>query len=182
MKFLRSILKWKSSEKIAPKQAEKVIYRWTSALPPILSPYTYVVKVPPAYRDRSIGSARRVRSVIFPQLYGKNSFVYADQLDYAASVWNEIIPSTERPATHRIEIGLLRKGSGSPKSPFFIEYFCFDTMHKSSDRIAIQIAGFVAEQLDEAEEFDGAAIKETQQTYWLLCIYAGWKEFKKWGY
>lgn len=179
MKFLRSILKWKSSEKITPKQSEKVIYRWTSALPLALSPYNYVVKISPTYPDRSIGSARRVRKIIFPQLYSKNSFVYADQLDYAADLWNEIIPSTTRPATHRIEIGVLRKDSAALRSPFFVEYFCFDTQFKSSDRIAIQIAGFVAEQLDEVGVFEGAAIGERQQTYWLLCVYAGWKQFKQ---
>ena len=179
MKFLRSILKWKHSKEITPKQAEKVIYRWTSALPLTLSPYTYVVKIFPTHPDRSLGSARRVRAVIFPQLYGENSFVYADQLDYAASIWNEIIPSTERPATHRIEIGVLRKNGGTLRSPFFVEYFCFSTQFKSSDRIAIQIAGFLAEQLDEVGVFEGAAIGQRQQTYWLLCVYAGWKQFKQ---
>lgn len=162
-----------------PKRVEKVIYRWTSHLPSVLSPYTYVFKVSPAYSGYGLASGRRVRKTIFSQLYGKNSFVYPSEVANAAGIWDEILPSETRPATHRIEIGVLRKGSGIPRSPFFLEYFCFDTKIKSSDRIAYQIAGFLADQLDESECFDGAAIEETQQTYWLLCIYAGWKQFRK---
>lgn len=181
MNFLRSILRWRSKEKIAPKRPEfKVIYRWTSLLPSVLSPYTYVFKISSAAASKKYGlqSGRRVREIIFKQLYSKNSFCYPHEVAKTASLWAEIIPSEARPATHRIEIGIIRKASGSLGSPFFSEYFCFDSKHKTSDRIAIQIAGFLADQLDEARNFDGAAIEVSRHTFWLMCVFAGWKHFK----
>jgi hypothetical protein len=50
--------------------------------------------------------------------------------------------------------------------------------HKASDRIAIQIAGFVADQLSEFKVFEGEAI-DGNKLYWLMCVHAAWKRYKQ---
>lgn len=180
LKFLQWILRWKDAKKSPPKKkAFELIYGWANPRVDALSPcpYAYVFKVSPSYTQNGLRSGRRIRRTVFSQIIMPNSFRrVSDANKMAADIWDEIIPSIARTATHRIEIGILRKGSGVPRSPFFSEYFCFDSKIKTSDRVAIQIAGFLADQLEEAKVFEGAAIGE-RQTYWLLCIYAGWKQF-----
>lgn len=180
LKFLRSILRWGNQKESPPKKKPfELIYGWASPIAAALSPcpYTYVFKISPVYSESGLRSGGRVRRTVFSQIIMPNSFRrVSDANKMAADIWDEIIVSESRPATHRIEIGILRKGSGVPRSPFFSEYFCFESKIKTSDRVAIQIAGFLADQLEEAKVFEGAAIGENQ-TYWLLCIYAGWKQF-----
>lgn len=185
MKLLRSWLKWGKSEKVPDikKKGFKLIYGWASPQKPALSPcpYTYVFTVLPIqpYIENGLRSGTRTRRIVFSQIIMPNSYRRVnDASKGAADIWGEIIPSQSRPPTHRIEIGILRKGSGVPRSAFFSEYFCFAAINnqKASDRIAIQIAGFLADQLEECDVFEGAAIGGNK-TYWLLCIYAAWKRF-----
>jgi hypothetical protein len=92
-------------------------------------------------------------------------------------LWDQVIPSASRLATHRLELGILRKRSGLPRSAFFVEYFCFLSFDgKDSDRVAIQIAGFLASQLEDSRVFDGEALANSK-AYWLAGILAAWKEF-----
>lgn len=185
MNFLRSRLRWGKSRKVPDikKKSFKLIYGWASPQIAALSPcpYIYVFSILPSsrYVENGLRSGRRTRRIVFSEVILPNSYRrQSDANKMAADIWNEIIPSELRPATHRIEIGILRKGSSIPRSPFFSEYFCFSAIKsgKSSDRIVVQIAGFVADQLEECKVFDGAAI-EGNKTYWLMVIYAGWKQF-----
>jgi hypothetical protein len=184
MKFSRSWLKWGKSKKVpdSKKKGFDLIYGWASPQKAALSPcpYVYIFKITsPHYSEAGLRSGRRTRRAVFSQLFSENSYRRIDDPNkVAADIWDEIIPSEHRPATHRIEIGILRKGSGVPRSPFFSEYFCFKAsgIHKSSDRVAVQIAGFVADQLEECDIFDGAAIGGNPM-YWRLCIYAAWKRY-----
>jgi hypothetical protein len=183
MKFLRWRLKWGKSEKVpdSKKKGFELIYGWASPQKIALSPcpYVYIFKVSPQYSVYGLRSGRRTRRIVLSQFFSKDSYRRINDPNKAAvDIWDEIIPSEQRLATHRIEIGILRKGSGVPRSPFFSEYFCFESVgiNKTSDRIAIQIAGFLADQLEECGVFEGAAIADNQ-TYWLLCIYAAWKRF-----
>ena len=89
--------------------------------------------------------------------------------------WDQIIPSISRLPTHRLEMGIMRKKSGVPRSPFFDEYFCFLPMNgQDSDKAAIRIAGFLSSRLQDANDFQGEALK-TSKVYWLVAILVAWK-------
>ena len=182
---MRSLLRWEKSRKVPDIKRKdfKLVYGWASPQIAALSPcpYIYVFSISPSsrYAKNGLRSGRRTRQIVFSEVILPNSYRrQSDANKMAADIWNEIIPSDSRAATHRFEIGILRKGSETPRSPFFSEYFCFSAINsrKASDRIAIQIAGFVADQLEECKVFDGAAI-EGNKTYWLMVVYAGWKFF-----
>jgi hypothetical protein len=185
MGLLESVLRWGKAKDSAAKPKEfRLLYGWASPKVANLlnTPYVYaftISTIAPEAQSRGLRSGRKMRRIVLSELVRPDSlggFDSANQI--RLDIWDEIIPSQNRPATHRIELGILRKKSGIPRSAFFGDYFCFTPIgnQKSSDRVAIQIAGFLARQLEEAQVFDGAAIGDNR-TYWLMCIFAAWKEF-----
>lgn len=185
MGLLQSILKWgKAKDSAGVPKEFRLLYGWANpAVPNLLNtPYVYVFTIQPIAPSalaKAPGRGRAMRQIVLAELLCADSFggVDANNQD-RLDIWDEIIPSQSRPATHRVELGILRKKSGIPRSAFFSDYFCFAPMTngKTSDRVAIQIAGFLAKQLEEAQVFDGAAIGNNK-TYWLMCVFAAWKEF-----
>lgn len=166
-----------------PPKEFKIVYGWASPkVAKLLNcPYIYVFKLTTVDGAAVRSGLRRgiqSRGYVFSKLLFKSSSNGGGEIDgEIANIWNEIIPSNRRPPTHRVELGILRKGSGIPRSPLFSEYFCFTPLNgKTSDQVAIQIAGFVASELECVQSFDGERIGDNR-AYWMLCIYAAWKEF-----
>lgn len=184
MSLLSRYLNWSRRGKKSTAKRFKLIYAWANPEIPKYNnaPYVYVFKVTAigseseSIQSNAIERSRSVRRFVQQYIIGQDSQRTSDLADsQRSSIWAEIIPSRQRPATHRVELGILRKESGIPRSQFFSEYFCFAPLNnKSSDRVAVQIAGFVASQLEDARVFDGAAI-ERNRAYWMLCIMAGWR-------
>ena len=90
--------------------------------------------------------------------------------------WDQIIPSPTRLPTHRLEMGLMQKGSSLPRSPFFDEYFCFLPLNGGdSNKVAIKIATFLSSRLKETGNFRGEALPASK-TYWLISILSAWRQ------
>lgn len=185
MGLLQSILKWgKAKDSAGVPKEFRLLYGWANpAVPNLLNtPYVYVFSIQPIAPSalaNGLRKGRKMRGVVLSEFICATSCGDFDaDTQQRLDIWDEIIPSQSRPPTHRVELGILRKKSGIPRSAFFSDYFCFApiTNGKTSDRIAIQIAGFLAKQLEEAQVFNGAAIGDNK-TYWLMCVFAAWKEF-----
>jgi hypothetical protein len=186
MGFLQIILRWgwtKNSKATSAKEF-RLLYGWANpAVPPYQQcPYVYLWKITPTASlaiTKGIQKGAKMRETVLEELIFEGPL---DRLDCGyknpLGAWNEIIPTGRRTPTHRIELGILRKKSGIPRSAFFSEYFCFTPIGtaKTSDQIAIQVAGFLASQLKEVKVFDGVAIGG-HKSYWLMCVYAAWKQF-----
>lgn len=159
------------------------LYGWVS--PKVrfnpVSSYVYVFKIKPASNGdalpHGVSRGRSLRAFVHQNVLWKSQL--GDSIDPVGSNlihdWDQIIPTAARLPTHRLEMGILRKGSKVPRSPFFDEYFCFLPMDGSdSDRAAIRIAGFLALRLKESKNFDGEALK-LSRVYWLAAILVAWK-------
>jgi hypothetical protein len=172
-----------TTTKPVSSKAVQLIYGWASPQIPAHqnSPYVYVFRVSPiadtriAYR--SAQKSESLRRFIRKHLDLQDSSV--DEFERGKEfgrLWNAIIPSDSRPATHRIELGILRKGSGIGRSAFFVEYFCFAPITvdgRDADTAAIRIAGFLASQLKDSRVFDGGALTSSK-AHWLFAIQAAW--------
>lgn len=179
---MKWLVKFWKREAIPPKEF-RILYGWASPKIPNLAsaPYIYVFKITCLDGnaiDAGLRSGARLRkyvlkNLVFPTASGGIGATCRENI----GIWNEIIPSSKRHPTHRIELGVLRKKSGIPRSALFSEYFCFTPINnKTSDRVAIQIAGFVASELEKVQSFDGARIRDNR-AYWLLCVFSAWKQF-----
>jgi len=161
-----------------------VIYAWISlkTLPNKRCPYAYVFKIVPISNGDSIPigfeRGRELRRFVHAHVLWKDGLDYCmDTMGQnVVPLWDQIIPSTSRLPTHRLELGLMRKGSKIPRSPFFNEYFCFLPLDGGdSNGSAIRIGGFLASRLKEINNFDGDALI-SGKAYWLSAIMAAWKQ------
>ena len=176
---------WENTEEVEPPLKEiYLIYGWASLKIPALNkcPYVYVFRIQALPNGDAFPSAvRRGRSlrrfICENLLWEVPPGTFNGPNEELIRVWDQIIPSPSRLPTHRLEMGILRKGSGVPRSPFFDEYFCFLSYSgKDSDKVAIRIAGFLASQLEDTQGFEGEALKNSR-AYWLAAVFAAWKRF-----
>ncbi len=174
--------RWQNRSKSDCKEFDS-IYGWVSPKVPVgqRCPYVYVFRIKPIPNGDAIPNGvergRELRSFVHKNVLWKTQL--GDRLDTVGqdliSDWDKIIPSAARLPTHRLEMGIMRKNSGIPRSSFFDEYFCFlPVSGRDSDKVAIRIAGFLALQLKESKNFDGEALKSSK-IYWLVAILAAWK-------
>ena len=173
----------RTAKKAAPSKAVQLIYGWASPQIPTHqnSPYVYVFRVSPIADSRiaarSAQKSESLRRFIRKHLDLQDASIGEfERGKEFGRIWNAIIPSVSRPATHRIELGILRKGSGIARSAFFVEYFCFapTTINgRDADTAAIRIAGFLASQLKDSRVFDGGALANSK-AYWLFAVLAAW--------
>jgi hypothetical protein len=184
--FLSKIWKrpWQNNDKSPIRKELQIIYGWASIRVPVYQrcPYVYVFRLRAVPNGDAIPNAvrrgRELRQFVCENLLWEttslpNSAANRELLRY----WDEIIPAPARLPTHRLELGILRKQSGIPRSPFFDEYFCFLSFSgKDSDRVARRIAGFLSSQMEDTQGFQGEALKNSR-AYWLAAILAAWKQF-----
>ena len=176
---------WKNTKKKSTQKELYLIYGWASLRVPKGNrcPYVYIFQINTVPNGNAIPIAvnkgRLFRRFVHEHLlwevppgteYGPNTELIRD--------YDEIIPSAARLPTHRLEMGILRKESGIPRSPFFVEYFCFLPFNgKDSNRVAIRTAGFLASQLEDARVFEGEALKGSK-AYWSAAIMAAWRRLR----
>ena len=183
MKLLRKWRKQWQNRGESDRKELFPIYGWVSPKVPYerMSSYVYVFKIKPVSNGDALPNGvergRSLRKFVHQNVLWKTQL--GDSLDTVGSNlihdWDQIIPTAARLPTHRLEMGILRKGSNVPRSPFFDEYFCFLPMDgRDSDRAAIRIAGFLALRLKESRDFDGEALK-LSRVYWLAAILVAWK-------
>ena len=160
-----------------------LIYGWVSLKIPASQrcPYVYVFRIVPIPNGNAIPSGfakgRVLHEFVHKNLLWNNS-PYS-RLDRANQdlirAWDQIIPSAARLPTHRVEMGIVRKGNNAPRSIFFRESFCFLTLDgKDPDKAAIRIAGFLTTRLNEVKSFQGEAL-DRNKAYWLAAILAAWR-------
>lgn len=173
---------WKNKSKSKCKELYP-IYGWVSPKVPVSQrcPYVYVFRIKPVSNGDAIPHGfergRILRGFVHQNVLWKTQL--GSGIDTVGSNlihdWDQIIPSAARLPTHRLEMGILRKGSKIPRSPFFDEYFCFLPLYGGdSDKAAIRIAGFLTLRLKESKNFDGEALK-LSKVYWLAAILVAWK-------
>lgn len=175
---------WQNKAKPSRKEFH-LIYGWASLYIPSNQrcPYVYVFRITPLPSGdalpRGVTRGQSLRRFIHENLlWEAASFSESATNQELIRCWDEIIPSATRLPTHRLEMGILRKNSGIPRSPFFTEYFCFLPFDgRASDKVAVRIAGFLASQLEDTQGFQGEALKSSK-AYWLAAILAGWRRLK----
>ena len=173
---------WQNSSSTPIRKELDLIYGWVSLFIPAHQrcPYVYVFRITPLPNGGAIPNGvtrgRSLRRFVHENLFWEAAtFSKSPSNQELVRCWDEIIPSVARLPTHRLEMGILRKNSGLPRSAFFVEYFCFLPLNgTSSDRVAVRIAGFLASQLEDTQGFQGEALKNSR-AYWLAAVLAAWK-------
>jgi hypothetical protein len=181
MRFFKRSRRKRDNEEI--KEFSR-IYGWASPYVPRYKrcPYVYVWKIIPQPNGNAIpagfSQGGRTRRFIHKNLLWEASSNPQSPLNQALlDRWNQILPSASRLPTHLVEMGILRKGSGIPRSPFFIEYFCFTPYNgKDSNKVAIRIAGFLSDRVEELGNYDGEALDDSR-AYWLAAVLCAWSKF-----
>lgn len=182
MRFFKRLRNSRDTEK-RPKELI-LIYGWASLYVPRYKrcPYVYIWKIVPQPNGNAIptgfSEGRRLRRFVQENLLWQIASDPQPPLNQTLlDRWNQIIPSPARLPTHRVEMGILRKGSGIPRSPFFVEYFCFLPYNgRDSNKVATRIAGVLANRVEELGNYDGEAL-DKNRAYWLAAVLCAWKEF-----